>query len=206
MGVTGYDIMMLEGLMKTSKPSSVVELGAQNNYSFIPAYEHRNVKFPYMRSWYDSLGIDYDSVDWTGENGSRIIDLSKGDTEDDLFVQRDWVTDFGTSEHICGKDGKFSWEAIFNCWFFKFNICRVGGLIISENPMTGNWPGHGASYYTHNFYVHLARIADLKILSLGNVAALGNEIDGWNVLCVMEKTGEHFPLLEEFQKLDLRTA
>lgn len=201
MGVTSVDIPILNRLINNYKIKSVIELGAQNNYAqpHLPA--------PYMRAWYERLGIKYDSIDLTGECGAIMIDLGK--PQEVLPVPYDLVTDFGTSEHVSDDGnsygtGKFSWESIYNCWKAKFDLCKLDGWIISENPKTGNWPGHGFQYYTSDFYIGLANLSGLGILMIDEIAAMGNTTDGWNILCIMHKVSEKFPSLEEFKTLDLR--
>lgn len=201
MGVTSIDIPILTRIIHIGKVRSVVEFGAQNNFAqpYLPA--------PYMRDWYESKQIRYDSLDLNGECGAAIVDFSEKLPIQEIDTA-DLVTDFGTSEHVSDDGisygtGKFSWEAIYNCWKNKFDFCKTGGWIISENPKTGNWPGHGFNYYTQNFYVNLANKSGLSIFSLDEVAAMGNTTDGWNILCVMRKVKDEFPTLEEFKELGI---
>lgn len=203
MGCTSVDIPIINRLISNYGIRSVIELGAQNNYTkgFLPA--------PYMREWYERLGIRYDSIDLSGECGALQFDLGKEPLLDLPNGSYDLCTDLGTSEHVSDDGnsygtGKFSWEAIYNCWKTKFNLTKLNGWIFSENPKTGNWPGHGFQYYTTDFYVQLANMSGLSILMLDEVAAMGNITDGWNILCVMHKISEKFPTLEEFKTLDLR--
>lgn len=224
MGVTHKDIQLLEDIIKEFKPGSVLELGAQQNYA------QPNLPAPYIREWYESKGIFYRAIDISGEDGCGMFDLSKpmdnadainkalningafmklmgyDKIDDDYHVRMfDLVTDFGTSEHI-GVDGVFSWEAIYNCWKTKFDLCKIGGIIISENPKTGNWPTHGFQYYTRDFYVDLALYADLELLMYDEICAMGNCKDGMNILTVFRKFSDRFPTLEMFKSFDLRQA
>ena len=196
MGYTGFTIDLIEPHL--AGVETVIDAGAQNLYNqpLIPA--------PYASEWYKEKDILYWAIDVCQENGSFAIDLSKLQTisgEIPLMVA-DLLVDAGTSEHV-GDNGKFGWDAIYNCWLNKFNLIRKDGKIISENPKTGNWPGHGFNYYTEDFYRNLEAKSDLKILSLGEHPAMGNTTDGWNIYCVMEKTGEKFPTLAEFKKLGI---
>jgi hypothetical protein len=208
MGVTSADIPILETLIKNYQPKSVIELGAQNNYAqpHLPA--------PYMKSWYEARGLNYNAIDLSQENGAWPIDLGRAAFEglpnliafqNVKFYQRDLVTDFGTSEHV-GIDGKFDWEAIYHCWQIKFHLCKIDGVIISENPKTGNWPGHGFQWYTKEFYYRLACYAGLEIILIDQIPAMGNTTDGWNILCVMRKNSNAFPDLETFKTFDLRQS
>ena len=196
MGYTGFTVELIEKHLDGVK--SVIDLGAQNMYNqpVIPA--------PYASEWYEGKGIEYACIDVSLENNAINLDLSTDFYHNAAIKSQyfDLLVDAGTSEHV-GDHGKFGWEAIYNCWKYKFNYSRIGGKIISENPKTGNWPGHGFNYYTEDFYRNLEAKSDLKILSLGEHPAMGNTTDGWNIYCVMEKTGEKFPTLAEFKKLGI---
>ena len=196
MGVTSIDLQILENLVKKYNPTKVIDLGAQNNYGqpLLPA--------PYMSEWWKAKGILYDSIDMSDENGCQVLDLSDLQS---FEPQYDFVMDFGTQEHV-GKNGAFSWEAIYNCYKNKFDLCRIGGLIISENPKTGNWPGHGFQFFTQDFYKQFARIAGFDIIQLAEIAAMGNTTDGWNVLAITVKISDVFPTLEEFKTLPLNRS
>lgn len=173
---------------------SVVDLGAQNDYRFpLPA--------PYTQHSYYQ-GKDYEAIDINGENGATPLDLSILHTFDKQF---DLLVDAGTSEHV-GKEGKHDITAIYNCWKNKHNLVKVGGYIISENPKTGNWPGHGFNYYTIEFYENLAKLANYNLINSGSVAAMGNYTDGWNVYAVLQKTKEEFISLSDFKKCGIKTS
>lgn len=211
MGVTSFSIGILSGLIQGRNIKSVVELGAQNRY------EDGKLPAPYMKEWYEAKRIDYTSIDLNGEAGAFVVDLSlpfhwesgygtELPTEGyrGIFLKPvDMVTDFGTSEHISAGN-IFDWEKIYNCWGNKHNLCKNGGIIFSENPKTGNWPGHGAYFYTKEFYVALSSLADYTIISLGDHPAMGNYNDGWEIYCILVKNSDRFPTLEEFKTLDLR--
>lgn len=197
MGVTKTDIEILERLIKLYQPRRVIDLGVQNNFSNGEPMD----KAPYMSEWYYSKGIVYyDSIDTSGENNCNTTDLSKPAI---VTFKADFVTDFGTSEHI-EKKGKFSWRAIYNCWLNKHNLLKIGGLMINENPKTGNWPDHGFSYYTLDFYIKLISMAGYTMEEFTEIPAMGNTKDGYNIFCVMRKFSDKFPTLEEFKTLDLR--
>ena len=173
---------------------SVVDLGAQNDYRFpLPA--------PYVKdSYYKEK--DYEAIDISGENGSTPLDLSKLHK---FTKQYDLLVDAGTSEHI-GTGGKYDIKAIYNCWKNKHNLVKVGGYIISENPKTGNWPGHGFNYYTEDFYRTLSAKCGYNLFSVGSVAAMGNYTDGWNVYSVLQKVNDKFCTLDEFKECGIKTS
>jgi len=195
MGYTDFTINNVQQLLRGV--DMVVDLGAQNNYSYkspVPA--------PYMREWYEAKNICYISIDLNGEDGAR---------QDDLGVVQgykgvaDLLIDAGTSEHV-GYNGAFSWEAIYNCWVNKFALMKDGARIYSENPQTASWPLHGFNYYTTEFYYQLAEHADLGIIDIGVHAACHNTRNGWNVWCSMRKYGTAFPDLDTFKTFDLRQS
>lgn len=199
MGYTDFTVGLLERVIKEYQPKMVVDLGAQNMYNqpALPA--------PYASEWYKKQGIVYVAIDLSGENDSLEIDLGKPlrplfpETQVSKFCM---VVDAGTSEHI-GTDGKFDWEAIYNCWKTKHDLLRVGGVMVNENPKQGNWPGHSFQYYSEAFYKQLAALTEYEILELGEHPAMGNTDTGWNIYCVLRKHSEKFPTLEEFKTLSL---
>lgn len=189
MGVTSFDIPLIEKYLPEQR-GLVIELGAQNNYTNpLPA--------PYMREWYKARDLQYVSIDITGENGSYPFDLSKPLPTEKLGLA-DLVTDFGTSEHV-----GTTLEDYYQCWLNKWNLCRVGGYIISENPMTGNWPGHGKNYLGQEFYAHLIAV---KVIDSGINPAMHNTKDGWNVWGVIQKTDNLFLCFQQFKDLPIFTS
>jgi len=198
MGYTNFTVSKLENIIEKYQPKTVVDLGAQNMYNqpVLPA--------PYAKDWYISQGIEYTAIDLSGENNSAILDLA---IPFDLSQKTkfDLVVDAGTTEHV-GIEGKHSPEAFYNACKNRFDLCRVGGIIYCENPKTGNWPGHGFNYVSQEFYKALAQNHDVEILELGEHAAMGNVTDGWNVYCIMQKTGAEFMTLKTFESLELHTS
>lgn len=198
MGYTSFTKSKIEPFLKGV--DYIIDLGAQNDYSysFLPA--------PYISQWYKEKGIYwYSCIDLNGENFADPLDLSVVFQIDQYKSKFDLVVDAGTSEHV-GNDGVFGWEAIYNCWLNKHNLLKNGGIMYNENPLTGNWPGHGFNYYTPNFYYQLFSATDYQAIDLGQHPAMGNNTDGWNVYCIMKKHSEKFPSLEEFMKMDIRKS
>lgn len=176
----------------------VVELGAQNDHTKRPP-------MPYMNEWFKKNGFDeYECIDLNGENNAKPwnlgINLGIADRSFDL------VTNIGTFEHVSGFDGKFSLEASYNCWLNMFNLLLPHGIIYSESPQTGSWPGHGVAYLTTEFIYQLCEHSDLQLLDIGVHAACHNTRNGWNVWCILRKTGDKFPTLEQFKTFDLRLS
>jgi hypothetical protein len=206
MGYTQHTKEVVEKYVKEFSPKNILDLGSQNDFSqpLLPA--------PYISEWYKSKGIFYECIDLNKENEAWAVDLSKpfentiGDWKGQfVHTGYDFLLDIGTSEHV-GNNGVHDIESYYNCWKTKHNLCKISGLIISENPKSNNWPGHGFNYVTQEFYKQLASVSGYIILDLHEHAACGNITDGWNVFCVMEKISDKFPDLETFKTLDVKTS
>lgn len=216
MGITLFSKSLIEKALKV-KPDikSVTELGSQNDYTT----GEQNP--PFANELYKKLGIEeYWCIDLAGDNHAIKFDLSKvlAKEADGGF---DLVTDFGTSEHIVQMTDyeKVSFhnghinsiypkgeiksieQGYYNCQLNKFNLCKIGGIVISENPMTGHWPGHGYSYISPEFYFKLCDITGYEYIESGTEAAMGNTVNGVNVWSVLKKYNETFPSFEQFSEL-----
>lgn len=74
--------------------------------------------------------------------------------------------------------------------------------MIHENPKTGNWPGHGAHYFTREFYYGLRDLMGYELIESGQHPAMGNDTDGWNIYAVLRKTeNKEFITEAEFNTL-----
>lgn len=188
MGLTAHSFDLLT--RNAIGGESILELG--NQTIFFGEFWGKSAK-PMFRA----LGYTHVSVDMNGKDGAIKCDLSKpcNFSSDNNCLYYDIVTDFGTSEHV--KD-------FYLCWVNKHHNCKVGGLIISENPKTGNWPRHGHHYITEDFYTKLAYMAGYEIVEIGEFAAEHNEVDGWNIYSVLKKTRKEFISLIQFETLDFR--
>jgi hypothetical protein len=197
MGVTDFSTSLLSKIIDVYRPKSVCELGDQILYTSGSNYGK------YADIYYSARGVDkYVCIDLNGGNGAMVVDMGK---PFNVETQYDLVTDWGFSEHV-GTDGHFDWEAIYNCWESKFDLCKTGGVIVSENPKTQNWPGHSFQYYTEAFYHQLESASGLRMIDIGEVAAMGNMTDGWNIYCVMVKYSDAFPDLETFKTFSLKQS
>lgn len=176
MGYTGKSIEIITEILRTYPIKSVCDLGAQNNYQF-----HSVRPCPYMKDWYQARRIEYTSIDFNGENGSLPYDLSKPLPMDNTY---DLVCDFGTGEHVQ--------DDFYQCLKNIDKLCKVGGIIVRENPKTGNWPGHGFNYVDMDFYLDLCKDTGYRLLKLEQHPAVGNITDGWNIIAVMQKLREGF--------------
>lgn len=216
MGITHFS----HSLIKRTKLNnldikSVLELGSQNDYTTNEATP------PFANELYRRLGIEhYICIDLAGDNNAFRWDLSN---PQELQSNADLVTDFGTGEHCVEMTDyeitpflggyinsiyptgeiKSIEKGFYNLWLNKHNFLKVGGFMINENPLTGNWPNYGYSYLGKNFYDELCKISDYQIIEQGEEAATGNDIDGWNKWAILKKAGEKFPSFEEFTKLPI---
>jgi hypothetical protein len=211
MGITNFSVSLLEKAVEQYRPKTVIELGSQNLYTTI------EVNPPFADTWYRSNGFEeYACIDLAGDNGAITWDLSRPLPR---FMEYDLVTDFGTSEHcvqmevfesvafhgghinsIYPVEIKDIEEGYYNCWLNKFNLCKTGGYIISENPKTGHWPEHGYTYVDFNTYWQLSRVSGLYIVEIGEHPASGNTTDGYNIWCIMKKVENHFPDFATFKE------
>lgn len=189
MGLTkhSYDLMM----RYAKKGDSILELGNQTIY-FGDDYGKP------AKPMFEKMGFKHLSIDMNGEDGAKKSDLSVQSDFTGGFTRNkfDIVTDFGTSEHIE--------ESFYNCWWNKHTNCKTGGYIISENPKTGNWKGHGHHYLTEDFYRKLADIQGYEIMELGEHPAMSNTTDGWNIYCVLKKLTDKFITEKQFNKLGIK--
>lgn len=221
MGITAFDIKLLEKYIDKYKPDRVLEFGSQNLY--ITSTD----KPPFASEWYRHKGLEYQCVDLGGDNGAWKIDVANpfgigvDDNKGGYQLQFSLVTDFGFSEHVVKMedyteviyDGGITSiypkgeinieEGYYNCWLNKHNLCKIGGLIISENPESKSWSGHGYTYLVEDFYKELAKVTDYEILELGRHPAMGNDKDGWNIFSVIKKHSEVFPSFEIFNSLPI---
>ena len=184
MGVTTHSNNLVQKHKGNAK--TMLELGSQNTYFDC---ETTGV----AKEYYTKQGFEHHSIDANGEYGCEVADLS---TVLDL-AQVEIVTDFGTSEHVSNY---------YNCWLNKHNGCKIGGLIISENPKVNNWHGHGFHYLTKEFYTELCKVAGYELIEVGEHAAMGNVTDGWNVYGVLRKISDVFPSESDFYVLPFEST
>lgn len=95
------------------------------------------------KSYFESIGIDHTSIDWSGGFGSLALDLR----EPLDFEPFDMVTNFGTTEHV--SDQEAVWKNIHN-------MVKVGGVYCGITPLEGDWKGHGDYYPRIEFFEKFA--------------------------------------------------
>lgn len=216
MGYTTFTKKLVQSVLDKAEVKYIIDLGSCNDYDIGGSNP------PFISDWYKSKGIEYSCIDLAGDNDALEFDLSQ---PIELIELADLIVDAGTSEHVVQMSGyestafhegyinsiyptevKDAALGYYNCWLNKFNFCKVGGYIVSENPKTGHWKDHGYTYIDKSFYENLISISDLEIVDIGEHGAMGNWETGVNVYSVLKKTGESFPPFELFKTLPLKQS
>lgn len=182
MGITSLSLSRINRHLKPN--NSLLLFGCQNIYS---AENYGEIAQDYFRSW----GLIVKSIDVYNCNGADVMDLRE---QLNFTPEYDLVLDHGTFEHVDGS---------LHMPFLNAHMaCKVGGVMIHENPKTDNWYFHGQHYFTQEFYTDLSALCGYKVLELTEEPAMGNEIDGWNVCAVLQKMdSEQFISEELFDKV-----
>ena len=183
MGITQIS---LDRIGKYLKPNvKILILGCQNLYD----NEHYG---QIAHQYFEECGYQVRSWDITGCQGSETVDLRDKLNDPERF---DLILQHGTVEHIDG--------GLYQPFKNIHDLCPVDGVIIHENPMKNNWPGHGYHYFTKDFYRELANLNGVQyfIEELTEEAAMGNTVDGCNVSCVLRKLNNMFCTEEQFNKI-----
>ena len=167
MGITNLSLKRInDHLLPGGK---ILLIGCQNLYN---AENYGEVAQDYFRL----LGYEVKSLDILGCQGADQLDL-----REDLQLRPvyDMVNDCGSKEHIDGP--------LYQPFKNMHEACKVGGVMIHENPKVGNWPGHGQHYFTEKFYKLFAKVCGYDLLEVCSEPAMGNDVDGWNVCAVLRK-------------------
>lgn len=181
MGITATS---LERINRHIKPiDKLLIIGCQNLYN---PDNYGEIAAKYFRE----LGHTVRDIDIYECNGCQIADLRE---DWQASADFDMVLQHGTIEHIdCDL-----YQALKNL----HESCVVGGIMIHENPKTGNWPGHGQHYFTKEFWSVLSEACGYDVLELTQEPAMGNDLDGWNVSCVLRKSEQEFISEELFNQI-----
>jgi len=191
MGLTQHTFNLISKWGKPFKSKSMLELGDQIVYF---GTKYGMYSTPYFKKYHPDLS--HVAIDIKPEKFAVEMDLREPFTNDmvDAF---DIITNAGTTEHVTTQTG--FWMAYKNI----HDACCVGGVMIHENPKTGNWAGHGDHYMTTLFYEQLSDAMGYEIIELGEHPAMGNTKNGWNVFCVLKKVDDRpFVEFETFDKYD----
>jgi hypothetical protein len=190
MGITHLSLDRMKRFECLHPSKRMLELGCQNIY--VQGYDEMSISLNELPK---RFGVNMETWDILGCQNSKIVDLREP-IDEAYHNAFDVVTDFGTTEHV---DGNY-YQARKNI----HDACKVGGIMIHENPMTGHWIGHGCNYLNENFYRQLADAMGYEILELVTEYAMGNITDGGNVSCVLRKREDtEFVSEEIFSKFDV---
>lgn len=173
MGVTSQSMQIIQWVLSQHNIHSVLDLGAQNDYRDEMI---RLGKKAYISEWWKSVGRVYASIDLSGENNCLVHDLSQPIQHP---IQYDLTMDFGTIEHVYNMEA-----ALRN----MHNLTKAGGIMIRENPEIGSWPMHGFHYISEQWARDFGDMNGYEVLDVRRIGAMGNYIDGWNILAVYRKT------------------
>lgn len=186
MGVTQQSLDRLEKFNCLNPGTVMLELGAQNIYNTENYGE-------IAKHYFQGFGVHHTSIDIIQHQECLQMDLREP-FENDFIEAFGVITNEGTLEHVDGS----IYQPLRNI----HDACWVEGLMIHENPKTGNWPQHCPHYFTQGFWKELARICQYEILELTEEVAMGNTESGWNVCCVLRKTLDSMFISEEdFNKI-----
>lgn len=126
--------------------------------------------------YFSMQGFPVRTIDITGCQGAEIADLREDLAFDAAYTL---ILQHGTIEHIDGD----LYQALKNI----HEACAVGGKMIHENPRTQNWPGHGYHFFTMEFWEAFSGACNYGLIESCEEPAMGNDVDGWNVVSVLEK-------------------
>lgn len=204
MGILAENLQwLLNRIPPASDCGPMLELGNQFLYiteAPVPDYPEQFLN-PTMcapvvaKGFFLHRGFRHESVDINGQDGAQQLDLATP-----VEIARgpfQVVTDFGTSEHV---------PCLWQCLKNIHEVTLPGSLIFHVNPLTGNWPGHGHWYRDEAFYKAYAELTGYKILDLRRDFACGNNHDGWNIWCELERDFAPFPSKEDFYTLPLHKS
>lgn len=115
--------------------------------------------------YFSNIGVEHVSVDLSGQHGALKLDLSKPQQFSRWRGYFDIVTNAGTSEHVEPT------SAQYECFLVIHNALKVGGVAvhlvpdINELESKGCWSGHCNNYYSHEFFVMLAKNNNYRLVA-----------------------------------------
>jgi len=174
MGVTLQTFQYMNKWLE-DRHKSICEFGDQQFLSCSPFPEKQ-----YTKTHWKNKGKEYDSMDINGFGGSILLDLN---VENPVEKQYDFLTDFGTFEHV----NNF-YMALKN----MHNFCKVGGLMMHILPALNHWPGHGTWRAQSPFWIKLGKSNEYKILDVHEERTLigGHTSDQIYIIYIKEKEKE----------------
>jgi hypothetical protein len=163
----------------------ILELGAQIV---------RDTKNTPAKVFLSEYGATHVSIDLNGEFGSIAIDLSTEDTLLDIkegtgLDQFDVITNYGTTEHL------YPFTAQYPTFRNIHDLCRVGGIMVHEVPMSGYWKGHSPAHYHKDFFATLAERCGYRLIYSDTCGPSKKHV---NTAAALQKTDAGFCSEEDF--------
>lgn len=171
MGVTSQTFQFMNRWIRESH-HSICEFGDQQFLSCPPFPEKQ-----FTRIYWKNRGKDYDSIDINGFGESILMDLN---VENPVSKQYDFLTDFGTFEHV-----NDFYMALKN----MHNFCKTGGIMMHILPALGHWPNHGTWRAKMPFWISLGKNNEYRILALHEDKTWIGGHDSDQIYIVYEKRG-----------------
>lgn len=177
MGITS---LSLDRINRYLKPNyKILIIGCQNCYW---PENYGEVAQDYFRN----LGHEVKSIDIYECNGADVMDLREDLRFEPIY---DIIFQHGTVEHVDGS--------LYMPFKNMHEACKVGGIMIHENPASKSWPLHGQHYFTQGFYIELAKTCGYGLSEIIIEPAMGNTIDGWNISAVLQRVENDLFIDEE---------
>ena len=160
----------------------MLELGCQNIRDKIRSQLKSKAS---ARSYFNSIGISTVSIDITGCNYSKIVDLRK--PIDDIYHNRfDIITNSGTTEHVVPFDGQYQ-------AFKNIHLCaKRGAVMIHILPEKRKYLGHCQTYYSQKFFKLLAKNNNYEISLMEPVKDRASSL--WTGVCFVKLEDNDFSL------------
>ena len=146
MGVTRQSFDYFHKWFNKDKHKSICELGDQQ---FLLCWPYK--EYSYTRTYFKSINVYYDCIDLNALNGALVLDLN---TDIEITQQYDFVTDFGTLEHVADY---------YMGWKNTDRLCKPGGIMLHILPAVGHWPDHGSWRGDRSFYIKLGKAQGYEI-------------------------------------------
>lgn len=132
--------------------TTVLELGNKKNVTGL------------YRNWYIEQGLNYECVDWNGEDGAYNYDMRIPDGWRQIAMDLNdgerfqLVTNFGFTEHV-GE----TYEEQIECWRNVHDLVAVDGVLAICMPLMPWWKGHGRWMPDPGWYDSFASLNDYSI-------------------------------------------
>jgi len=155
-----------------SKGSKIMELGAQEINTdvsvlkiidfvktFNPAYSDfkdliQRLPGGFVSKVYEAAGLSYRAYDLFAAPNTEIIDLNTASVCEKDKNKYDYITNFGTTEHIFNQANVFS---------IIHAILKVGGIAVHAVPFMGYF-NHGLIKYEPRFFLYLSHVNEYEVI------------------------------------------